>query len=348
MTWSCPASRWTSVCLGQSQGYEERHPHAHVGVVGQSTMDVSRLFLPELRVAMLLPQLRAVSAGGTWKQWRWQSCEEAGSASVFRGLPLGGVRKVAWRRVSQLGGDGGRGCGFCQGRGAIANLEKARGGKLDVAIDEVLRQKRLERQELKDQMQSRKSTKALLKAAIATRDKAVIKLEGLQRRFRMQRAKPPRRRERSKSCRRGVWPRSIATGRFLMSHLLHLAPRHCHLSSGRLDLRRRSQRTFESSSRSGTTASRSRPRRQWIHSRRFSASCLQLPHFQRILSRRHPLLRHLQGPRSVRPSLSGHVGYVSYWLCEGGRGPWTYGSTLASRMRFLKVSSHSPGRRKSP
>ena len=37
---------------------------------------------------------------------------------------------------------------------SIANLEKARGGKPDVAIDEVLRQKRLERQELKDQMQS--------------------------------------------------------------------------------------------------------------------------------------------------------------------------------------------------
>ena len=81
----------------------------------------------------------------------------------------------------------------------------------------------------------------------------------------MRRAMPPRRRERSKRCRRGVWPRSIATGRFLMSHLLHLVLRHCHLSSGRLDSRRRSQWTFESSSRSGTAASRSRPRRQWIH-----------------------------------------------------------------------------------
>ena len=50
-----------------------------------------------------------------------------------------------------------------------------------MAIDEVLRQKRLERQELKDQMQSRKSTKALLKAAIAAREKAVIKFEGLQK-----------------------------------------------------------------------------------------------------------------------------------------------------------------------
>ena len=73
----------------------------------------------------------------------------------------------------------------------------------------------------------------------------------------MRRTKPPRSRERSKRCRRGVWPRSVAKGRFLMSPLLHLAPRHCHchFSSGRLDLRRRSQRTFESSSRSGTTAS---------------------------------------------------------------------------------------------
>ena len=64
---------------------------------------------------------------------------------------------------------------------SIANLEKARGGKPDVAIDDVLRPKSLERQELKDQMQSRKSTKALLKAAIAAREKAVIKLEGLQK-----------------------------------------------------------------------------------------------------------------------------------------------------------------------
>ena len=64
---------------------------------------------------------------------------------------------------------------------SIANLERARGGKPDVAIDEVLRQKRLERQDLKDQMQSRKSTKALLKAAMAAREKAVIKLEGLQK-----------------------------------------------------------------------------------------------------------------------------------------------------------------------
>ena len=48
---------------------------------------------------------------------------------------------------------------------SIANLEKARGGKPDVAIDEVLRQ----------------TTKALLKAAIAAREKAVMKLEGLQK-----------------------------------------------------------------------------------------------------------------------------------------------------------------------
>ena len=57
---------------------------------------------------------------------------------------------------------------------ALRNLEKAHGGKPDVAIDEVLRQKGLE-------TQSRKSSKALLKAAIAAREKAVIKLEGLQK-----------------------------------------------------------------------------------------------------------------------------------------------------------------------
>ena len=113
------ASRRTSVGLGQSQGYEERQPHAHVGFFGQSTMDVSRLFLPKLRVARLLPQLQSRrQLWGTWKQWRWQSCKEAGSASDFRGLPLGGVRKVARRRLSQLGGDGSGGFGSSQGRGA--------------------------------------------------------------------------------------------------------------------------------------------------------------------------------------------------------------------------------------
>ena len=113
------ASWWTSVGLGQSQGYEERQPHAHVGVFGQSTMDLSRLFLPELCVARLLPQLQSRrQLGGTWCWWWWQSCKEAGSSSDFRRFPLGGVRKVAWWRVSQLGGDGSRGCGSSQGRGA--------------------------------------------------------------------------------------------------------------------------------------------------------------------------------------------------------------------------------------
>ena len=106
-------------------------------------------------------------------------------ASDFQGLPLGGVRKVAGRRVSQLGGDGGRGCGFSQDQGAgspeglgcehCESREGARRQAGSVAIDEVLRQKWLERQELKDQMQSSKSTKAL-----SAREKAVIKLDGLQ------------------------------------------------------------------------------------------------------------------------------------------------------------------------
>ena len=53
------ASRWTSVGLGQSQGYEELQSHAYVGVFGQSTVDVSRLFPPALRGARLLPQLQS-------------------------------------------------------------------------------------------------------------------------------------------------------------------------------------------------------------------------------------------------------------------------------------------------
>ena len=122
--------------------------------------------------------------GETWKQWRWQSCKEASSASDFRGLPLGGVRKVAWEAMAVE--DAGPAKAEEQDRlkaldASIANLEKARGGKPNVAVDEVLRQKRLQRQELKGQVQSRKSTKALLKAAIAAREQAVIKLEGLQK-----------------------------------------------------------------------------------------------------------------------------------------------------------------------
>ena len=54
-------------------------------------------------------------------------------------------------------------------------------GRPDDAIDEVLRLKRQERQELKDQMQSRKSTKALLRTAFGAREQAVIKLEGPQK-----------------------------------------------------------------------------------------------------------------------------------------------------------------------
>ena len=177
-----PPSAWDN-----RRGTRHASPHAHVGVFGQSTMDVSRLFLPELCLARLLLQLQSRRQHGrTLHWWWWQSCKEAASASDFQRFLFGGVRKVARRRLSQLGGDGGPAKAEEQDRlkaldASIANLEKARGGKPDVAIDEVLRQKRLERQELKDQTQSRKSTKALLKAAIAAREKAVIKLEGLQK-----------------------------------------------------------------------------------------------------------------------------------------------------------------------
>ena len=77
------------VGLGQSQGYEERQPHAHVGVFGQPTMDVSRLFQPELRLARLLPQLQS-------RRQLWVDVEavavavlQGSSASDFRGLSLG-------------------------------------------------------------------------------------------------------------------------------------------------------------------------------------------------------------------------------------------------------------------
>ena len=48
----------------------------------KSTMDVSRLFLPELCLARLLPQLQSRrQLGWTWYWWWWQSCKEAASAS---------------------------------------------------------------------------------------------------------------------------------------------------------------------------------------------------------------------------------------------------------------------------
>ena len=132
------------------------------------------LFLPELCVASLLPQLQSRrQLGVTWCWW-WQSCKETSSSSESLSSEAMAVEGAGPAKAHE------------QDRlkaldPIIANLERARGGKPDVAFDEVLRQKRLERQELNDQMQSRKSTKALLKAAIAAREKAVIKLEGLQK-----------------------------------------------------------------------------------------------------------------------------------------------------------------------
>ena len=65
---------------------------------------------------------------------------------------------------------------------SIANLEKARGGKPDVTIDEVLRQKRPERQVLKDQICSPASRpKPSSERPSRAREKVVIKLEGLQK-----------------------------------------------------------------------------------------------------------------------------------------------------------------------
>ena len=157
------ASRWASVCLGQSKVSGSRAP---------TSLASRRWTCPDCSYQNYAwREYCHYCSRAVRKQWWWQSCKEAGSATDFRGLPLGGVRKVAGRRVSQFGGDGGRGCGFGQDRGAGSleglgcehgELEKARGGKPDVAIGEILQQKRLERQELKDQMQSRKSTKAPL------------------------------------------------------------------------------------------------------------------------------------------------------------------------------------------
>ena len=143
---------------------------------------------------------------------------------------------------------------------SIVKLEKARGGKPDVAIDEVFRQKRLERQKLKDQLQSRKSSerrsRGTRKGGYQARgfpkggDRSYAVVVKNSRRSRTQRTTPPRRRGRSRRSRRNVWQRSIAMGPSLVSLLLYRALRHCHRSSGLLDWRRRSQKTVESSSRS--------------------------------------------------------------------------------------------------
>ena len=166
---------------------------------------------------------------------------------------------------------------------SIANLEKARGGKPDVATNEVLRQKRLDRQELKDQMQSRKSTKALLKAAIAAREKAVLKLEGLQKEemdltqlllLKQQEISDAK----SEAAENGARGRNAAGHAFGLGRLRRVGFScliFCILVRATVTsavgartcgvvLRGRSSRV-----RGGTTASRSRPRRQWIYIRRF-------------------------------------------------------------------------------
>ena len=162
--------------MGQSQAYEARQPHAH---------DQNYSWRGYCHSCS-----RAVSSGGrgtggggsparklahraTFGDFLSVECErlrggESLSSEAMAVEDAGPAKAEEQDRLKALDA-------------SIANLERARGGKPDVAIDEVLRQKRLERQELKDQMQSRKSTKALLKAAIAAREKAVIKLEGLQK-----------------------------------------------------------------------------------------------------------------------------------------------------------------------
>ena len=186
------ASRRTSVGLGQSQGYEERQPHAHVGVFGQ--VDDGRVPIVPTRITLgeviATSCSRAVSLGGRGNGGGGSPARKPAQRATFGDFLSAECERLrggdSLSSEAMAVEDSGPAKAEEQDRlkaldASIANLEKARGGKPDVAIDEVLRQKRLERQELKDQMQSRKSTKALLKAAIAAREKAVIKLEGLQK-----------------------------------------------------------------------------------------------------------------------------------------------------------------------
>ena len=151
--------------MGQSQGYEERQPHAHVGVFGSRAVSLGRRGNGGGGSPAWKPVQRA-----TFGDYLSAECErlrggDSLSSEAMAVEDSGPAKAEEQDRLKALGA-------------SIANLEKARGGKPDVAIDEVLRQKRLERQELKDQMQSRKATKALLKAAIAAREKAAAVAEG--------------------------------------------------------------------------------------------------------------------------------------------------------------------------
>ena len=175
-------------CFRKARLSTGKEQQASTVVIGESTMVVSGVLLPELRVARLLPQLQPSSQlGVSWWQW-WQSCAEAG---YFRGLPLecdrlrggseslGSDAMVVEESASAKTKEHDR---LKALDASIVNLDQARGGKLDVAIDEVLRQKRLERQELKDRMQSRKLTKALLRAAIAARKRWLLSSRVCRRR----------------------------------------------------------------------------------------------------------------------------------------------------------------------
>ena len=227
------------------------------------------------------------------------------------------------RRASQLGGDGGRGCGFSQDRraGSLGGLgcehcESREARTPDVAIDKVLLQKRLERQELKVQMQSRKSTKALLRGAIAATQKAVIMLESL-RKEEMDLAQLLLLKQQEISDAKNEAAENAREGETLQAR--RLAEVDCDGSVSHVS--------------SSASCSAPLSPQQWAHGLAASlpkdvrvkfegynsveveaeASVdprsevlswgLQRRHSKRILSRRHPLQRHLRGPPSVRPNL---------------------------------------------
>ena len=160
---------------------------------------------------------------------------------IFSQLVCGA--KVARRRLSQLGGDGSRGFGSAKAEeqdplkaldASIANPEKARGGKPDVAIDEVLRQKRLERQSsrircspaslprLSSKRRSRQGKRRSPSSRVCRRKRLLLKQE--------ERSRREGREVETLQARRLAGGRLRRVG-FLMSHISHLALRHCHLSS---------------------------------------------------------------------------------------------------------------------
>ena len=120
----------------------------------------------------------------------------------------------------------------------------------------------------------------------------------------MQRVMPPRRREKSKRCRRGVWPRSIAKG--VGFSCLIFCILFCATVTSAVGAWTRGVAPRGRASQVRGVVQQRRDRGQGVSGSIFGGSEPGVSSdvaSSEILFRRHPLRRHLQVPPSVLPRL---------------------------------------------